>query len=137
MIIPLATTQSLILGMLDLASAVALVILAYYALRIFIHMRLGRLEKGWKFITEGIVFMSIGFFFVAVDHALPRSSSLYFYIDSVGAVLSLIGIVLMLLGLHSHYVVWYKKSLAIEREDEEMPSSNRDGEKASARYRAL
>ena len=108
----------MILTVLNLASAVALVILAYYALRIFIHMRLGRLEKGWRRITQGIIFMSSGFFFVAVDHALPRASALYFYIDSVGAVLSLIGIVFMLFGLHSHYVVWYKKSVSVERHEE-------------------
>jgi hypothetical protein len=102
--------QSLTLAILNLASAIALIVLAYYALRIFVHMRLGRLEKGWRRVTQGIVFMSSGFFFVAVDHSLPRASSLYFDIDSVGAVLSLIGIVLMLIGLHSHYVVWYKRA---------------------------
>jgi hypothetical protein len=117
MISPLVT-QSMILTVLNLASAVALVILAYYAVRIFVHMRLGRLEKGWRFITQGIVFMSSGFFFVAVDHSLSRTSTLYFYIDSVGAVLSLIGIVFMLFGLHSHYVVWYKKSVPAEVHEE-------------------
>jgi hypothetical protein len=118
MIIPLSV-QSLTLSILNFASALALVVLAYYALRIFIHMRLGRLERGWRLITEGIIFISSGFFFVAVDHALPRNSLLYFYIDSVGAVLSLVGIVLMLFGLHSHYDVWYKKTASENREDQQ------------------
>lgn len=111
--------QSFTLSALNLASAIALVVLAYYALRIFIHMRLGKLERGWKLITQGIVIISSGFFFVALDHALPRNSVMYFYIDSVGAVLSLGGIVLMLFGLHSHYVVWYKKSMSSDGGDQE------------------
>jgi hypothetical protein len=77
--------------------------------RVFLHLSMGRLERGWRLITQGIVFTSSGFFFVALDHAFPRLSLIYFYIGSVGAVLSLIGIVFMLQGLHSYYVVWYKK----------------------------
>jgi hypothetical protein len=107
-------TPSLILTCLNLASAVALVVLAYYSLMIFFHMRLGRLERGWKLITQGIFFMSSGFLFVAIDHSLPRASTLYIYIDSIGVVLTLVGIVIMLVGLHSHYVVWYKKTLSKE-----------------------
>jgi len=122
--------QSFILTTLNLASGVALIILAYYALRIFIHMRLGRLERGWRFITQGIAIVSLGFLFVGVDHALPRGTLIYFYIDSVGAVLSLVGIVFMLIGLHSHYVVWYKKSISSEKletneeKQEDLPSSS-------------
>ena len=127
MIISLAS-QSIILAALNLASAAALVILAYYALRIFVHMRLGRLEKGWRLITQGMVIMSSGFIFVAIDHAMPRGTLLYFYIDSVGAVLSLVGIVFLLVGLHSHYVVWYKKSAALteSREKEERNETPED-----------
>ena len=98
--------QTFALTLLNLVATVALVFLAYYALRIYLHMRLGRLERGWKLIAQGIIFMSLGFFFITLQHALSRDSLLYFYLDSVGTVLSLIGIVVMLIGLHSHYMVW-------------------------------
>ena len=124
-------TPSLILTCLNLASAVALVVLAYYSLMIFLHMRLGRLERGWKLITQGIFFMSSGFLFVAIDHSLPRASALYVYIDSVGAVLTLVGIVIMLVGLHSHYVVWYKKTLSNEQTEEAETSVEDRGERPS------
>jgi hypothetical protein len=124
-------SSSLILTSLDLASAVALVVLAYYSLRIFLHMRLGRLERGWKLITQGIFFMSSGFLFVAIDHMLPRASTLYVYIDSVGAVLTLIGIVVMLVGLHSHYIVWYKKTVSSESKEPEKELSLNPSERGT------
>jgi hypothetical protein len=104
---------------LNLASAGALIVLAYYSLRIFLHMKLGRLERGWKLITQGIFFMSSGFLFVAIDHLFPRTSVIYIYVDSVGAILTLIGIVVMLVGLHSHYVVWYKKTVSTSNKEQE------------------
>lgn len=96
-----------LLIILNLASAIALIILSYYALRIFLYMRLGKLERGWRLVTEGIVIIGLGFFLIAVDHSLARASLLYFSIDSAGSVLSLVGVVFMLIGLHSHYTIWY------------------------------
>ena len=104
-----ASLQTFALTLLNLVSTIALVLLAYYALRIYFHMRQGRLERGWKFLSQGIIFMSLGFLSISIEHTFSRDSLLYFYLDSIGAVLSLVGIVLMLIGLHSHYTVWYRK----------------------------
>ena len=103
--------QTVVLTTLNLFSTLGLIILAYYASRIFIHMRLGRLETGWKLIAQGIILMSSGFLFVTIEHVVSRESMLYFYLDSIGASLSLVGIILMLIGLHSHYVVWDRKNI--------------------------
>jgi hypothetical protein len=99
---------------LNLASAIALLLLSYYGIRIFLHMRLGSLERGWKLVTEGIVITGLGFFLIAADHALPRASELYFYLDTCGSALSLSGVVFMLVGLHSHYSVWYSEKAGKE-----------------------
>jgi nicotinamide riboside transporter PnuC len=109
MILP---SQAMILAALDLATVVFTIGLGYYAAKIFFHMRLGRLENGWKMMTSGIISLCFGFVFLTFQHLVPRESNLYFYLDSVGTILSIIGIVLMMLGLRSHYLVWTRKKSA-------------------------
>jgi hypothetical protein len=103
------TSQFPILTVLYLASAIGTIFLSYYSLKIFFHMRSGRLEKGWKLITEGMVFMSSSFVLIAMSHLLSRDSAAYLYLGIAGTSLMLVGVVIMLLGLRSHYLVWYRK----------------------------
>jgi uncharacterized membrane protein len=103
-------TQLPILTAMYLAVAVGMVLLSYYSLKIFYHMRSGRLERGWKLTTEGMVFMSSSFVLIAISHLLSRDSRAYFYLGVAGTALMLVGVGIMLLGLHSHYLVWYRKA---------------------------
>ncbi len=101
--------ESSILAALNFITFLALLGVIYYSARILLRMRLGRLEKGWRFVTQGLVLLSAGFIFLTLEHTLPRSSVAYFLLDSAGTTLSLGGIIFMLLGLRSHLTVWIKK----------------------------
>ncbi len=60
-------------------------------------------------MTGGAVCLSFAFLSLTVQHLFGRLSSPYFYLDAVGMTLSIAGIVLMVLGLRSHYLVWTRK----------------------------
>ncbi len=124
--IAILPSPSTILVALDLATVFATIGLGYYAVKIFFHMRLGRLENGWKMVTQGIISLCFGFLFLTFQHVIPRESNLYFYLDAVGTFLSIIGIVLMMMGLRSHYLVWTRKksSAHISSNDERQTSSD-------------
>jgi len=117
-------SQSLILVALDLVTVLATIGLGYYATKIFFHMRLGRLEKGWKMMTMGIISLCFGFLFLTFQHIIPRESNLYFSLDSVGTILSVIGIVLMMFGLRSHYLVWTRKKSPVPLLDSDEGQAN-------------
>lgn len=101
--------QSATLIVLNLATLVATIFLGYYAAKIFFYMRLGRLERGWKLVTGGAVSLSFAFLTLAIQHIFSRVSNLFFYLDAVGMLFSIAGIILMVLGLRSHYQVWTRK----------------------------
>ena len=109
----LSLSQPTVLILLDVAEVLATVGLAFYAGKIFLHMRLGRMEKGWRYVTEGVAVLCIGFVLLTLQHTLPRESILYFYFDSLSTILSIVGILLMLLGLRSHYSVWSLKTFTL------------------------
>jgi hypothetical protein len=104
--------ESDILIALNLATVCATIFLGYYAAKIFFHMRLGRLERGWKMVTGGAISLSFAFLSLALEHFFPRTSNLYFYFEAVGMSFSIAGIVLMVMGLRSHYLVWTRKEYA-------------------------
>jgi len=105
----LPPSESAILIALNLITVGATIFLGYFAAKIFFHMRLGRLERGWKIVTGGAVCLSFAFLSLAIQHFFPRTSNLYFYFDAVGMSLSIAGILLMVVGLRSHYLVWTRK----------------------------
>jgi len=94
---------------LNLVTLVATIFLGYYAAKIFFYMRLGRLERGWKLVTGGAICLSFAFLALAIQHIFSRQSNLYFYLDGIGMLFSIAGIILMVLGLRSHYMVWTRK----------------------------
>lgn len=101
--------QSDMLVALYVGLVIATVGLAYYAAMIFFHMRNGRLEKGWKLVVVGIICLCISFLFFTFQHVVSRISVLYFYLDTLGTILAIAGIVLMFFGLRFHYHVWTRK----------------------------
>src|SRR5579872_3339320 len=101
--------ESTILLALYIGLLVATIGVAYYASAIFLHMRNGKLEKGWRLVAEGVVCLSGAFVFLTLQHAVERSSDLYFYLDAAGTVLAIAAIILIFFGLRSHYLVWTRK----------------------------
>jgi hypothetical protein len=101
--------ESTILIALNLITLVVTICLGYFAAKIFFYMRLGRLERGWKLVTGGAVCLSFAFLSLAIQHLFGRLSNPYFYLDAVGMTLSIAGILLMVLGLRSHYMVWTRR----------------------------
>jgi len=114
--------ESSILGVLNLITVAALLAMIYYSARILLRMRLGRLEKGWKLVTEGLILLCAGFIFLTYEHTVLRASFPYFLIDLIGTVISLGGIILMVLGLRAHLIVWMKRPVAprIQTENENL-----------------
>ena len=114
----IAFTQPILVIILDIIAIGATGGLAYYASRLFFHMRSGRFEKGWRLVTEGVVLLCAGFIFITIQDLSGSSSPYYFYFDYVGTALCVIGIIIMSIGLRSQYRVWTLKerqSLSIHK----------------------
>lgn len=105
----LPPSESATLIILNLVMLVTTICLGYYAAKIFFFMRLGRLERGWKLVTGGAICLSFSFLSLTVQHLFSGVSSPYFDLDAVGMTLSIAGIILMVLGLRSHYFVWTRR----------------------------
>jgi protein-S-isoprenylcysteine O-methyltransferase Ste14 len=105
----LPPSESATLVILNLIVLVATICLGYYAAKIFFYMRLGRLERGWMLVTGGAIFLSFAFLSLAIQHLFSRNSNYFFYFDAFGMTLSIAGIILMVLGLRSHYQVWTRR----------------------------
>jgi nicotinamide riboside transporter PnuC len=60
-------------------------------------------------MTGGAICLSFAFLSLTLQHLFSRLSSPYFYLDAFGMTLSIAGIILMVLGLRSHYFVWTRK----------------------------
>ena len=111
----LLPVESTILAVLNLVTVLALAGVIYYSAKILLRMRLGRLGRGWKNVTEGLILLCAGFIFLTFEHTLARSSVLYFFLDSIGTLLSLSGIIFMLFGLRSYLLVWVNKPSTASR----------------------
>jgi hypothetical protein len=99
-----------ILALNDLISVFPAIGLGYYAVKMFLLTRLGRLEKGWSFIIIGGFACSLGFSFLTIQDLTTAYSLEYLFTDYLGTSLSAIGFFLVMLGVRSHYSVWSLKS---------------------------
>lgn len=79
-----------------------MVALLYYALRILTTFRKGMLEKGWKFIAQGIIVLVAGQFITTVSYSFPVGGYLY----QIGTGVDALGVVFILLGAKIHLDVW-------------------------------
>lgn len=94
---------------LDIVSIVAAIGLGYYAFRMFFHMRWGRLEKGWRLMAGGAVAFATGYVFLTIEDFFLAYSFYYRWADYIGTTACGIGLVMLLLGLRSHYIAWSPK----------------------------
>jgi hypothetical protein len=98
------------LALNDLVSIFPAIGLGYYAVKMFLLTRLGRLEKGWTLIVAGCLACSLGFSFLTVQDLTTAYSLGYMFTDYAGTSLSALGFFLVMLGVRSHYSVWSLKS---------------------------
>jgi hypothetical protein len=106
----LTPSESATLVILSLVTLVATICLGYYAAKIFLYMRLGRLERGWMLVTGGAICLCFAFLSLAFQHLFPGQSHPFFYLNTLGMTFSIAGMFLMVLGLRSHYLVWTRKT---------------------------
>ena len=98
------------LALNDLVSVFPAIGLGYYAVRMFLLTRFGRLEKGWSFIIVGGFACSMGFCVLTIQDLTTAYSIGYLFTDYLGTSLSAIGFFLVMLGVRSHYSVWSLKN---------------------------
>ena len=108
------------LALNDLLSVFPAIGLGYYAVRMFLLTRLGRLEKGWSFIIVGGFVCSLGFSFLVIQDLTIAYSFPYIFTYYAGTSFGAVGFFLVMLGVRSQYSVWSLKNFAsvqIEREN--------------------
>ena len=76
--------------------------LLYYALRILTSFKKGMLERGWKFLSEGIILLVGGELLLTLSNYM----SLGGYLFQLGIGIDAVGVCLALLGFKSHYDIW-------------------------------
>jgi hypothetical protein len=91
---------------LDLVSIAAALGVGYYAARMYYHLRQGRLGKGWNQILLGATTIACGYFFLTVEDLFLAYSSFYVSVDYIGTVICTLGLIVLMLGLRSHYSAW-------------------------------
>lgn len=94
------------LVILDLVSIAAALVAGYYAARMFYHLRMGRLEKGWGLMLLGAGLIACGYFFLTVEDLFLAYSFFYESVDYIGTGICTIGLIVLMLGLRSHYSAW-------------------------------
>lgn len=98
------------LALNDLISIFPAIGLGYYAVRMLLLTRLGRLEKGWTLIVIGGFACSLGFCFLTIQDLTIAYSLGYMFTDYAGTLCSALGFFFVMLGVRSHYSVWSLKS---------------------------
>jgi hypothetical protein len=87
-----------------ITGSVILSVFGFYSIRLLTSLRKGMLEKGWKRVAIGAIFLLLGQFPYLIAEFGPTS-----YITNLGyleLLLRLIGIVLITLGFKAQYEVW-------------------------------
>ena len=94
------------LVVLDFVSIAAALGVGYYAARMYYHLRQGRLEKGWNMILVGAALIASGYFFLTVEDFFLAQSFFYVSVDYIGTVICTVGLIVLMMGLRSHYSAW-------------------------------
>jgi hypothetical protein len=101
---------------LDVLALVAAVGSGYYAIRMIIYMRKGRMERAWQYFTVGTILLVVGSIFFSYQDIVPYNSAMFFTSDDLGTAISSAGFLFLLAGFRSLYGVWALKDLQKERQ---------------------
>lgn len=97
-----AQASYLITFILEGITSFLLIALLYYGLRILTSFKKGMLERGWRILSVGIIFLVAGVLIMTLSSYIPVGGYLYQFAIGFNAV----GICLAVLGFKSHYDVW-------------------------------
>ncbi|MHB8567680.1 MAG: hypothetical protein ACYC7D_01135 [Nitrososphaerales archaeon] len=103
--------------LIDIVSLIIILGMAIYAARLLLAMR-GILEKSWRYISIGSIFLAFGVSSFALEAVFAYSAFLY-ALQYIGGVLMISGGTSILLGLRSQYKIWVPKKV-IQRENEKI-----------------
>jgi hypothetical protein len=112
----LVSLNELLLLPLDIIALCAAIGSGYYATRMIFYMRKGRMERAWKYLTSGAIFIIVGSVFFSITDIVPAYGTAYLISDNLGTGIMSGGFILLLLGFRSLYRVWTLKDLVKERE---------------------
>ena len=90
----------------------------YYAVRMNLYMRYGRMERGWEYITVGAVILVVRSVFSSLTDIGEVHASLDLRYDTIKTTMMCVGFVLLLLGFRSLYGAWSLKDVTRTRERE-------------------
>jgi len=79
-----------------------LIALLYYALKILTSFKKGMLERGWKILSIGIIFLVAGGWIMTLSNYIFAGGYLY----QLGLGIDGVGFCLAVLGFKSHYDIW-------------------------------
>ena len=79
-----------------------LIALLYYAMKILTSFKKGILERGWKFLSQGIIILVVGEIVITLSNSVPLGG----YLFQLGIGIDAVGVCLAVLGFKSHYDIW-------------------------------
>ncbi len=91
---------------LDVISILAVIGVGYYAAKMFFHMRLGRLERGWLPMLYGASLIAGGYAFLTVEDFFLAYSFYYQIADYIGTAITAAGLIVVMFGFRAHYKAW-------------------------------
>lgn len=83
---------------------VVISVFGFYALKILANFKSGMLEKGWKQVAIGAIFLILAQLLMIVSQA--SIAGLTYPLFIIGSALRLLGMIFMIIGLREHYLVW-------------------------------
>ena len=101
--------------LLDSISLAIILGMGFYSLKLILVMRRGALEKSWRYISAGSLFLVFGIVGFAVSSIM--GSILLFNLSEA---LMICGGSLMLLGLRSHYEFWQLPKMKLAKDSERL-----------------
>lgn len=104
--------------------AFLLVILLFYAVSILATFRKGMLERGWKYLSVGLIILVGGDVVLTLSNYYTSGGVLY----ELGLAIDAAGVVFAILGFKSHRDIWAsgnKEEEAKSREQAQTPQNSR------------
>jgi hypothetical protein len=102
----LAAVSTLVFG-----TIVVWLLMGYYSLRILRSLKGGILSKGWEFICVAVPFLILGQLATSLSSSSRITSISEQSLQAIGALLSLTGGIMIVIGFRTEYKVWNPKGM--------------------------